>query len=80
MTSIENVLVVGGGIAGLTAATALARAGVSVDVVELADRPAGAAITVTPGTLFRWHRRLVAARWRRPKPQVGHQSVTKSQR
>jgi 2-polyprenyl-6-methoxyphenol hydroxylase-like FAD-dependent oxidoreductase len=46
MNSIENALVVGGGIAGLTAATALARGGVSVDLVELADRPAGAAITL----------------------------------
>jgi putative transposase len=23
---------------------------------------------VTPGTLLRWHRRLIAARWRQPKP------------
>jgi putative transposase len=23
---------------------------------------------VTPGTLWRWHRRLIAARWRQPKP------------
>jgi 2-polyprenyl-6-methoxyphenol hydroxylase-like FAD-dependent oxidoreductase len=46
MTSIRAVLVVGGGIAGLTAATALARRGVSCDVVELYDRPVGAAITL----------------------------------
>jgi 2-polyprenyl-6-methoxyphenol hydroxylase-like FAD-dependent oxidoreductase len=46
MTSIRTVLIVGGGIAGLTAATALARQGVGVDVLELHDRPAGAAITI----------------------------------
>jgi hypothetical protein len=23
---------------------------------------------VTPGTLLRWHRRLLAAKWRRPRP------------
>jgi 2-polyprenyl-6-methoxyphenol hydroxylase-like FAD-dependent oxidoreductase len=46
MTGIRTVLVVGGGIAGLTAATGLARQGVGVDVVELHDRPAGAAITI----------------------------------
>lgn len=44
--TINTVLIVGGGIAGLTAATALARHGVSVDVLELHDRPAGAAITI----------------------------------
>lgn len=46
MTAIRNVLIVGGGIAGLTAATALARQGVAVEVLELHDRPAGAAITI----------------------------------
>jgi 2-polyprenyl-6-methoxyphenol hydroxylase-like FAD-dependent oxidoreductase len=46
MTDISNVLIVGGGIAGLTAATALARQGVTVEVLELHDRPAGAAITI----------------------------------
>ena len=46
MTSIQNALIVGGGIAGLTAATTLSRAGISCDVVDLADRPAGAAISL----------------------------------
>lgn len=46
MNSINNALIVGGGIAGLTAATALARHGVSCDVVELHDKPAGAGITL----------------------------------
>src|ERR687889_733014 len=46
MTSSRTVLIVGGGIAGLTAATHLARQGISVDVLELHDRPAGAAITI----------------------------------
>lgn len=46
MSSIRTVLVVGGGIAGLTVATSLARNGITVDVLELHDRPAGAAITI----------------------------------
>lgn len=46
MNSVENVLVVGGGIAGLTAANALARKGVTCEVVEPSDGPAGAAITL----------------------------------
>jgi putative transposase len=35
---------------------------------------------VTPGTLLRWHRRLIAARWRQPKPPgrppIGDELVT----
>jgi 2-polyprenyl-6-methoxyphenol hydroxylase-like FAD-dependent oxidoreductase len=46
MTTIDTALIVGGGIAGLTAATTLARQGVACDVLELHDRPAGAAITI----------------------------------
>ena len=46
MTSVEKVLIVGGGIAGLTAATSLAKQGVACDVLELHDRPVGAAITI----------------------------------
>jgi hypothetical protein len=46
VNSVENVLVVGGGIAGLTAATALAGKGVTCEVVEPSDGPAGAAITL----------------------------------
>ena len=30
---------------------------------------------VTPGTLLRWHRRLVAARWRQPRPPVPDELV-----
>jgi 2-polyprenyl-6-methoxyphenol hydroxylase-like FAD-dependent oxidoreductase len=44
--SVDNVLVVGGGIAGLTAANALARKGATCEVVELGDGPAGTAITL----------------------------------
>src|SRR5258705_8132483 len=31
---------------------------------------------VTPGTLLRWHRRLLAGKWRQPKPPAGRQSAT----
>jgi 2-polyprenyl-6-methoxyphenol hydroxylase-like FAD-dependent oxidoreductase len=43
---VGHVLVVGGGIAGLTAATALARKGFTCEVVEPCERPSGAAITL----------------------------------
>lgn len=47
MTELEKVLVVGGGIAGLSAAIALGRAGFKVMVVEKAESADGAAITIT---------------------------------
>lgn len=43
---MQKVLIVGGGIAGLTAATALGRQGVACTVLELRAAPAGAAITI----------------------------------
>ncbi len=46
MPSIKTALIIGGGIAGLTAATALSRRGVACEVVELRNEPAGAAITI----------------------------------
>ena len=42
----KKALIVGGGIGGLTAAAALSRAGVSCDVIDITDRPLGAAITL----------------------------------
>lgn len=44
MACISNALVVGGSIAGMSAAIALARQGVTVDVVELAEVPLGASL------------------------------------
>src|SRR5260370_6865376 len=35
MNSVQKILIVGGGIAGLTAATALRRSGFEVDIVEI---------------------------------------------
>ncbi len=46
MPSITSTLIVGGGIAGLTAAIALGRQGIACDIVELRGEPAGAAITI----------------------------------
>ncbi len=44
MVCISTALIVGGGIAGLSAAVALARIGVECDVVELAEAPLGASL------------------------------------
>ena len=44
MTCISTALIVGGSIAGMNAAIALAQAGVKVDVVELAHEPLGASL------------------------------------
>ena len=44
MSCVSTALIIGGGIAGLSAAVALARVGVQCEVVELADAPAGASI------------------------------------
>lgn len=47
MTSISSAFIVGGGIAGLSAAIALSRAGVDCHVVEAADAPLGASIGIS---------------------------------
>lgn len=47
MVCISNALMVGGGIAGLSAAIALSRAGVQCDVVELFDSPLGASLALS---------------------------------
>ncbi len=44
MVCISNALVVGGSIAGMSAAISLARAGVRVDVIERSDTPQGASL------------------------------------
>ncbi len=44
MACISKALIVGGGIAGLAAAVALARVGVECDVVEMAEAPLGASL------------------------------------
>lgn len=35
---------------------------------------------VTPGMLVRWHKRMVAAKWRRPRPADARRSPTNSRR
>ena len=44
---VSTALMIGGGIAGLSAAVALSRAGVRCDVVELSDVPLGAALALS---------------------------------
>jgi 2-polyprenyl-6-methoxyphenol hydroxylase-like FAD-dependent oxidoreductase len=58
MTSVNRVLIVGGGIAGMSLAIALARSGIASEIVE-ADpdwRIYGAGITITGPTLRAFHR------------------------
>ncbi|WP_321854129.1 FAD-dependent monooxygenase [Paraburkholderia tropica] len=47
MACVSKGLIVGGGIAGLSAAIALERVGVHCDVVEIGEKPVGAAISLT---------------------------------
>ena len=47
MACISNALIIGGGIAGLSSAIALSRAGVQCDVLEIAGAPMGASIGIS---------------------------------
>ena len=47
MACVSRALIIGGGIAGLSAAIALSKAGVHCDVVELYDTPTGASLGVS---------------------------------
>jgi 2-polyprenyl-6-methoxyphenol hydroxylase-like FAD-dependent oxidoreductase len=47
MASVSSALIIGGGIAGLSAGISLARAGVRCEVVELADSPLGASLGIS---------------------------------
>ena len=47
MACVSKALIIGGGIAGLSSAIALARVGVQCDVVELADQPLGASLGIS---------------------------------
>ena len=47
MACVSTAMVVGGGIAGLSEAVALARIGVHCDVVEMADAPVGASLGIS---------------------------------
>lgn len=53
MAAIQNVLIVGGGAAGLCAATALSKRGVRVDVAEINEeiRPLGSGLTMNGASL-----------------------------
>lgn len=45
----------------------------------LLPKPLRACRIVTPATILRWHRRLVARKWRQPKPP-GRRSTARSRR
>ena len=47
MACVSKVLIVGGGIAGLSAAIALSRNGVACDVLEIGEDPAGASLSLS---------------------------------
>jgi 2-polyprenyl-6-methoxyphenol hydroxylase-like FAD-dependent oxidoreductase len=47
MVCISNALIIGGGIAGLSAAITLSKAGVQCDVLEIADAPLGSSIGIS---------------------------------
>ena len=47
MACVSKALIIGGGIAGLSAAIALSRVGVTCDVVELTGSPLGASLGVS---------------------------------
>ena len=47
MACVSTTLIIGGGIAGLSAAIALSRAGVACEVVEIADSPLGASLGIS---------------------------------
>ncbi len=47
MASVSNALIIGGGIAGLSAAVALSKAGVRCDVVEKSTERRGASLGLT---------------------------------
>jgi 2-polyprenyl-6-methoxyphenol hydroxylase-like FAD-dependent oxidoreductase len=51
MAAVQRVLIVGGGIGGLTLAIALRQHGIAADVVELEARVVGVGITLTGSTL-----------------------------
>ncbi len=57
MAAVGKVLIVGGGPAGLTAATALRRHGIEADIVEVNDelRPLGSGLTMLGATLRALH-------------------------
>ncbi len=62
MAKVRNVLIVGGGIGGLSAAIGLGRAGIRTDIVEIKDRwPAHGVGIIQPGNAIRAYRALGVA-------------------